>query len=209
VVFLASFLAVFLAIYLTPSPYLHERAYSMPAYEWSSGEIDTGNHIAPSLNATDVPLDTTIRINIVRPMKIGELQLSPDASIARRENLSGTPAWVASIFYFSEPLKPATTYNATIFVNNKPISWNFTTTAEPYHPRYESMPSELGMYATVIISAVMTSAVGLIVWKKKTNVNTSPKQTKQNHSKNANKNNSLLYHQESNTMFRTLQYQVL
>jgi hypothetical protein len=171
IVFLASFLAVFLVMYLTPSPYLHERAYSMPAYEWSSDEIDTGNHIAPSLNATDVPLDTTIRINIMRPMRIGELQLSPDASIARRENLSGAPAWVASIFYFSEPLKPATTYNATLYVNNKPIFWNFTTTTEPYYPRYEAFPSALGIYVAVTISAVVTSGVGLKVWKKKTNVN--------------------------------------
>jgi hypothetical protein len=138
----------------------------MPAYEWSSDEIDTGNHIAPSLNATNVPLDTTIRINLMRPMKIGELQLSPDASIARRENLSGAPAGIASIFYFSDPLKSATIYNATLFVNNKPISWNFTTTAEPYYPRYEALPSTLGIFVDVTISAVVTSIVGLKVWKK-------------------------------------------
>jgi len=167
VVFSVSFLAVFLAMYLTPSPYLHEGAYSMPALEWQSREIDMPNHIGPALNATNVPLDTTIVISLVRPMNIGELLLSPDASIVRRENLSGAPAWIASIFYFSEPLKSATTYNATLFVNNKPISWNFTTTAEPYYPRYKALPSTLGIFVDVTISAVVTSVVGLKVWKKK------------------------------------------
>ena len=165
VVFSVSFLAVFLAMYLTPSPYLHEGAYSMPALEWQSREIDNPNHIGPALNATNVPLDTTIVIELMRPMNIGELQLSPDASIARRENFSGFGS--ASIFYFSEPLRPTTTYNATLFVNSKPISWNFTTTTEPYHPRYEAFPSALGIYVTVTISAVITSVVGLKVWKKK------------------------------------------
>jgi hypothetical protein len=166
-VFSASFLAAFLAIYLTPSPYFHERAYSIPAYEWSSPEIDTGNHIAPALNATNVPLDTAIRINLMRPMNIGELQLSPDAPIARRENLSGAPAWIASTFYFSEPLKSATTYNATLFVNNKLISWNFTTTASPFHPRYEAFPSQLGIWVAISVAAAATLVVGLMIWKKK------------------------------------------
>jgi hypothetical protein len=147
----------------------------MPALEWQSPEIDNPNHIGPALNAANVPLDTTIVIDLMRPMEIGELQLSPDASIARRENLSSGPARMASIFYFFEPLKPATTYNATLFINNNPISWNFTTTTEPYYPRYEAFPSALGIYVDVIISAVVTSVVGLKVWKKKTNVNVSQK----------------------------------
>ena len=167
VVFSASFLAIFLTIYLIPSPYLHEHAYSTPALEWSSDEIDTGNHIGPALNATNVPLDTTIVVDLMRPMEVRELQLSPEAPIARRVDEYYPVASQASIFYFSELLKPATTYNATLFVNDKPISWNFTTTAKPYYPRYEAMPSLLGIFAAITVSTAVTLIIGLIIWKKR------------------------------------------
>ena len=168
-VFLASFLTVFLVIYLTPSPYLHERAYSIPPRNerWGSSVPDTGNSIGPGLNATNVPLDTTVIIDQMRPFYIGELKLSPEVPIASRVDEDYWPASRFTIFYFSEPLKPSTTFNATLFVVNQTISWNFTTTTEPYHPRYEAMPSELGMYITVITSAIVTSVVGLTIWKKK------------------------------------------
>lgn len=100
-------------------------------------------------------------------MNVGELHLSPEAPIERRVDEYYRPAGKCTTFYFSEPLKPATTYNATLFFYDEPISWNFTTTAEPYYPRYEAMPSTLGIFLTVTISAVVTSVVGLKVWKKK------------------------------------------
>jgi hypothetical protein len=111
----------------------------------------------------------------MRPINVGELHLSPEAPIERRVDEYYRPAGKCTIFYFSEPLKPATTYNATLFFGDKPISWNFTTTNEPYYPNYEAFPSALGIYVAVTISAAVTSGVGLKVWKKKTNVNPSQK----------------------------------
>ncbi len=166
-VFSVSFLAIFLAMYLIPSPYFHERAHSMPAHYWISPETTAGLIIGPALNATNVPLDTTIVIDQMRPIYVGELQLSPEASIARRVDEHSGLAGRCTIFYFSEPLNTATTYNATIFLKNTAISWNFTTTAELYYPRYEALPSGLGISAAVTVSAVVTLIVGLIIWTKR------------------------------------------
>ncbi|MBN1243973.1 hypothetical protein JXA31_00085 [Candidatus Bathyarchaeota archaeon] len=127
-------------IYLTPSPYLHERAYSAPAAFWHSPDI-APCFIGPASNATEVPLDTTVVADQIRPMGINEFQLSPEAPIARRVDEHSGLAGRCTTFYFSEPLQPATTYNATLFFSSTPVSWNFTTTAEPYYPRYEAMPS--------------------------------------------------------------------
>jgi len=139
----------------------------MPTQYWISTETAGGPIIGPASNATNVPLDTAIVIDQMRPFFVGELQLLPEAPIARRVDEYHGLASRAAIFYFSEPLKPATTYNATIFLKSTSISWNFTTTAEPYYPRYEALPSGLGIFVAVTISAVVTSVVGLTVWKKK------------------------------------------
>jgi hypothetical protein len=165
-VFSASFLVAFLAIYLTPSPYLHERAHSSPTLFWHAPDLAPSS-IGPALNATNVPLDTIIVVDQIRPMGVGELQLSPEAPIARRVDEHSGLAGITTIFYFSEPLKPATTYNATIFFSNTSISWNFTTTAEPYYPRYEALPSELGIFVAVTASTVVTLIVGLIIWNNR------------------------------------------
>jgi hypothetical protein len=157
---------VFLAIYLTPSPYLHEQAYSTPTQFWVSPDL-APSLIGPAANATNVPLDTIIVIDQMRPMNVGELHLSPGVPIERRVDEHIPIASKCTTFYFSEPLKPATTYNVTLFFGDEPISWNFTTTTEPYYPRYEAFPSALGIFITVIISAVVTSVFGLKVWKKK------------------------------------------
>jgi hypothetical protein len=157
---------VFLAIYLTPSPYLHEQAYSTPTLFWHSPDLAPCS-IGPAANATNVPLDTIIVVDQMRPMNVGELHLLPEVPIERRLDEYYPVASKCTTFYFSEPLKPATTYNATLFFGDEPISWNFTTTTEPYYPRYEAFPSALGIFITVIISAVVTSVFGLKVWKKK------------------------------------------
>ena len=165
---------MFLAIYLTPSPYLHEQAYSTPTLFWHSPDLAPSS-IGPAANATNVPLDTIIVLDQMRPMNVGELHLSPEVPIERRLDEYYPVASKCTTFYFTEPLKPATTYNATLFFGDEPISWNFTTTTEPYYPRYEAFPSALGIYVAVTIAAVVTSGVGLKVWKKKKNVNPSQK----------------------------------
>ena len=142
----------------------------MPTYnEWGpwSSEVRAPYLISPIVNDTNVPLDTIIVVDQMRPMGVEELRLSPEAPVARRVDEHIGLAGRCTSFYFSEPLKPATTYNVTVFFGDNPISWNFTTTAEPYHPRYEALPSELGIFVAVTISALVTSVVGLTVWKKK------------------------------------------
>jgi len=100
-------------------------------------------------------------------MNVGELHLSPEVPIERRVDEHIPVASKCTTFYFSEPLKPATTYNVTLFFGDEPISWNFTTTAEPYYPRYEPMPSALGISIIAIVSATITFGVGAKVLKKK------------------------------------------
>ena len=165
-VFSASFAVLFLVMYLTPSPYLHERAYFMPVTFFHSPDIAPCS-IGPALNATDVPLDTTIVADQMRPMGINELQLSPAVPIARRVDENIGLAGKCTTYYFSEPLQPATTYNVTLFFSNTPVSWNFTTTAEPYHPRYDDMPSALGISVAATASAIITLTVATIMRKKK------------------------------------------
>ena len=155
-----------MAIYLTPSPYLHEQAYSTPTLFWHSPDLAPSS-IGPAADATNVPLDTIIVVDQMRPMNVGELNLSPEVPIERRLDEYYPVASKCTTFYFSEPLKPATTYNATLFFGDEPISWNFTTTAEPYSPRYEPMPSALGISIIAIVSAAITFGVGAKVLKKK------------------------------------------
>ena len=155
-----------MAIYLTPSPYLHEQAYSTPTLFWHSPDLAPSS-IGPAANATNVPLDTIIVVDQMRPMNVGELHLSPEVPIERRLDEYYPVASKCTTFYFSEPLKPATTYNATLFFGDEPISWNFTTTAEPYYPRYEAMPSALGVSIAATVSATITLVVAAVIRKKK------------------------------------------
>ncbi|MCW4045276.1 MAG: Ig-like domain-containing protein [Candidatus Bathyarchaeota archaeon] len=168
-VFFTSLAAVFLAIYLLPSPYFNERAYSFPETFWSFDiELLGGNQIGPALNATDVPLDTAVFIDLMRADHLERMQLhmSPEAPIQRQINkyfLAGGSA----TFVFAEPLKPDTTYNVTIIWGSFSITWNFTTTAESFYPRYEATPNQLGQLLTLGAATVTTCFVGVAVWKRK------------------------------------------
>ncbi len=170
-VFLLSFGIAFVAIYLTPPPFLHDRIYSIPESNWSSPEIyleGIGNHIGPPLNATDVPLDTVVFLSLMRASKPEEVQLhmSPEAAVLRKESEEDqhSPGG-AIIWYFAEPLKPATTYTATIIRHDIPTTWNFTTTDKPFQPRYEMFPNQLGQMIAVSIAVVASVLSIPVIWK--------------------------------------------
>ena len=170
-VFLLSFGIAFAAVYLMPPPLFHDRIYSIPESKWSSPEIDLygiGNHIGPPLNATDVPLDTVVYISFMRTQKVSQLQMSPEAAILREEFEASYPASGAFIWYFAEPLKPATTYNATIIWHDIPITWNFTTTDKPFQPRYEAFPNQQGQVLAVSAAFVASVLSVPLIWKRVT-----------------------------------------
>lgn len=168
-VFLVSFGIAFAAIYLMPPPLFHDRIYSIPESNWSSQEIylyGIGNHIGPPLNATDVPLDTVVYISFMRTQKVSQLQISPEAPILREEFEASYPASGAYIWHFAEPLKPATTYNATIIWHDIPITWNFTTTDKPFQPRYETFPNQQGQVIAVSTAFVSSILTVPLIWKR-------------------------------------------
>jgi hypothetical protein len=168
-VFLASLLAAFLAVYLIPSPLFHDRLYSIPESHWGSELIEgIGNHIGPPLNATDVPLDTVVFLSLMRTSKSEVLQLfmSPEVVVLRQVFEFSFPASGAFIWYFAEPLKPATTYNATIIWHDIPVTWNFTTTDKPFSPRYEAFPNQFGQQIAVLAAVSTTIVAGLLIYFK-------------------------------------------
>ena len=167
-VFLLSFGIAFAAVYLMPPPLFHDRIYSIPESNWSSPEIylsGIGNTIGPPLNAIDVPLDTVVYISFMRTQKVSQLQMSPEATILREEFEASYPASGAYIWYFAEPLKPATTYNATIIWHDIPITWNFTTTDKPFQPRYEALPNQQGQVIAVSTAFVASVLSVPLIWK--------------------------------------------
>jgi hypothetical protein len=165
VVLAVSFFSAFLVISQLPFAYSKQKAYSTPAEGlWPPEGFF---FVGPAPNSTGVPLDTTVVIDETRPSTVSNLTLTPEAVIERQTY----KVYVASpeyTFYFAEPLRPATTYNVSVIIGGDPISWRFTTTPEPFHPRFVSVFLEANaLLASTIIATVTTLGAGLVIWTRR------------------------------------------
>ena len=162
-VFAASFITVFLAISLTQS------AYSTPS-SYLSGIDGLAIVLGPPPNATDVALDTTIFVETWRKTRVDNPRLTPGVPIARRSE-----EWVAVAsrlytFYPAEPLKPATTYNVSVFIMNQIMSWSFTTTPEPFRPGISFYLATYVFWIALATAIAGTSIVGGVIWLRRKRV---------------------------------------
>jgi hypothetical protein len=165
VFFVSSFLAVFLTVTLT------EYGYSTPSVS-VSGSVDAvgpvGFSLGPSPNSTNVPLDTKIVVYTMRPTTVKDLHLTPEASVGHECSSYGENGLSGKYtFYLNEPLKTATTYNASVFIMDQVVSWNFTTTRK-------SLESGISFYIAtnvfgiaLAIATIGTFAIGGLIWIKR------------------------------------------
>jgi len=158
-VFSASFLTVFLGIFFTQS------ANSTPSSSVSLvGSMDIT--LGPSPNSSSVPLDTTITVEAVASAALDDLHLTPKVPIARVYSEATSPLTYLNKFYPAELLQPATTYNVSVTVMGKPVSWIFTTTAEPYRPGISYYLATNVLWISLGVAALVTVVAGFAVWFK-------------------------------------------
>jgi hypothetical protein len=167
VIFSVSFLTVLLAIFLTQS------AYSMPSHAIlavDSMEITLG----PSPNSTNIPLGTTIIIDILNFADVNYLHITPEVPIAYVTSETSGPLSSLETFYPAQQLKPATTYNVSVTIMGVPVSWSFTTTSESFNPTISFYLATNVLWIALSAAVSAASIAGLAMWYKR-------KQVKVNH----------------------------
>jgi hypothetical protein len=163
-VFGLTFLTVFLVIFTTQS------AYSTPdSYVSEVNGMDIT--IGPKPNSTDVPLDTTITIDALASAALNDLHLTPEVPIARVTSEVSGPLSYKQTFYPAQLLKPATSYTVSVTIVNVPVSWSFTTTAEPYHPTISFYLATYVLWIAFATAVAVTLLFGLAIWYRKRRVN--------------------------------------
>ena len=162
-VFVFTFLTVFSVIFLTQS------AHSTPD-RYVSEFDDVTITIGPKPNSTDVPLDTTITIDALSSAALDDLRLTPEVPISYVGIEVSGPLSYQRTFYPAQLLKPATSYTVSVTIRDTPVSWSFTTTAEPYQP---TISFYLATYVLWIAfsAAIATTLGSLAIWYRKKRVN--------------------------------------
>jgi hypothetical protein len=165
-VFALLFTGTFLTINFT------QLGYSTPSKLSGAygGSIGVYVAVGPLENSTNVPLDTTVVVYTSRNPLVTDLHLTPEVPIENKINvpvddgLSGK-----TTFYLKEPLKPATTYNASVVVMNETVTWSFTTTTEtlPLQSTIGRFITDNAFGVSLVIATIATSAVGITIWTKK------------------------------------------
>lgn len=151
-----TFLTVFLVISLTQS------AYSTPEH-YTSDVAGMDFTIGPKPNATDVPLDTTITIDALSSAALDDLHLSPEVPISHvGVEVTGTLSYQRT-FYPAQLLKPASSYTVSVTIRDVPVSWNFTTTSEPYQPTLSFYLATYVLWIALSTATATTALVGLTI----------------------------------------------
>jgi hypothetical protein len=159
VVFASTFIIVFLVISGTQS------SYSTPT-TYLSAVQGMDITIGPQPNATDVALDTTITIDTFSAATLNNLQVTPEVHIANVAVEVSGPISYKQTFYPAQLLKPATTYIVSVTIKNDPVSWSFTTTAQPYQPTISFYLATYAPWIALATAAVTTLIVGSAIWRK-------------------------------------------
>ena len=159
-VFSASFAIVFLSILLTQS------AYSTPARYVSvveGMEITLG----PPPNSTNIPLDTTITIDALATATLNDFRVAPEVPMAHVYSETTGPLNYVYTYYPAQLLKRATSYNVSVTISDVPVSWSFTTTAEPFNPNISFLLATNVLWIALSAAASATAVVGFAVWFRK------------------------------------------
>ena len=160
VIFILTFLVVILIISSTQSAYSPPEDYVLEVEEMTI-------IIGPKPNSTDVSLDTTITIAALSSATLDEFHITPEVSIASLAIEVAGPLSYKQTFYPAQLLKPATSYTISMLIKDKPISWRFTTTYEPYQPTISFYLARYSIWIALIIATITTLLTGSAIWQKK------------------------------------------
>jgi len=159
-VFSVSFLTGFLAIFISQS------AHSTPP-NYLSAINGMDIVLGPPPNSKNVPLDTTIIVDALSSAALDDLRLAPEVPISRVDIEVSGPLSYKRTFYPAQPLNPATSYTVSVTIVDVPVSWSFTTTAEPFNPGISFYLSNNVLWISLSGAAFATLIVGLAIWLRK------------------------------------------
>jgi hypothetical protein len=143
----------------TSTPSLTSTVTSTPS-SWERLVSFCSVHPAP--NATDVPLDTTIVVDELRPIDVG-LSLQPYVALSEKvENYSVASRY--AIFSPNEVLKPTTIYTVTAHIAGEYVTWTFTTASE-----LSSKPAVPEFPAWIILPLAMITVLSAVLVSRKRN----------------------------------------
>ena len=130
--------------------------------------------LGPPPNSTNVPLDTTITVDAVASAALEDLHLTPDVPIARVYSEVTSPLTYLNTFYPAKLLQPATSYNVSVTIMDMPVSWSFTTTAEPFNPGISFYLATNVPWVALSVATSVTAIVGVAVWLRNKKKNERP-----------------------------------
>jgi hypothetical protein len=167
-VFTFTFIIVFIVILSSQS------VYSTPdTYVAVADNMDIT--IGPRPNATDVSLDTTITIDAFSSAAFNDLRITPEMSISNVAVEVSGPISYKQTYYPAQLLQPATTYTVLVIIRDKPVSWSFTTTSQPYQPTTSFYLATYALWIALSTAAIATLLAASVIWrKKKPTINSQP-----------------------------------
>ncbi len=161
-----SYLAAFFVISLTPYGHYIVRAYSIP--ETALSPVNSSSLsgawsyqmllLGPAPGSVNVPRDSSIVIVGLRPERVENVSLSPQASIARDEFTVYSGAGPSSVqrVYPTDLLQPNTTYNVSAIVAGIQSLWTFSTSTQPTHLTFSSPLSPSNWWVALVIAMIVT-----------------------------------------------------
>lgn len=122
--------------------------------------------LGPPPNSVDVPLNTAITVEAVASAALDDLQITPEVPIAGVYSEVTSPLTYLNSFFPATLLRPATTYNVSVTLMDLPVSWTFTTTAEPFSPGISFYLATNIFWISLAFAVSATVIVGVTVWFK-------------------------------------------
>ena len=178
-VFLVSYAAAFFVVSLTPYGHYKARMYSMPkdappeqinSSYWGGAWPNEYLYLGPGVGATNVPRDTAIIIEGVRPVGPFNFSFSPEVPVDKvtyKVNPGVGPS-STQVIYPVGLLQPNTTYNVSSIVVGTSSWWVFTTSSEPSQLKFSTQLEPYNFLIAFPAAILVTSIFRYTVYWEKT-----------------------------------------
>ena len=162
VIFAISFSVIFFFVSLT------QTAYSSPSQTtilFNQMSINLG----PSPNSTNIPLDTVITVDTIASASLTDLYTIPYETFEYITSYATGPLTYETRYHPAQPLKPATSYTISVTIFDNPVTWNFTTTSQPFTPKINYFLAKNNLLITFLTAIIITLLSGFFIWLRKNN----------------------------------------
>ena len=162
VIFVISFSVIFFFVSLT------QTAYSSPSQTtilFNQMSINLG----PSPNSTNIPLDTIITVDTIASALLTDLYTLPNEKIDYVTSYATGPLTYETRYYPAQPLKAATFYTISVTIFDNPVTWNFTTTSQPFTPKINYFLAKNNLLISFLTSTIIALLSGFFIWLRKNN----------------------------------------